>query len=218
VSIKSQLVDDVLDILIRNGELPPSAAHDPLTPTTARDPPPLPPPLPAHLPSKLHSQPHTPDIKFPYIDMNELGLDLESLGEAMELGNYENIHPPTSTSTSAVVVARDDVTESMEMDVADWLDTLLPSASSSTSSSTSGFSSGSDQNYLLHHHQPSSFHPQYHQQQVQHGHHQLSGDPLFSSLSSGDPYTDLFSLEDSDLKLPAGLGNSLSWDRLDFTA
>ena len=56
------------------------------------------------------------------------------------------------------------------------------------------------------------------EQQVQHGHHQLSGDPLFSSLSSGDPYTDLFSLEDSDLKLPAGLGNSLSWDRLDFTA
>ncbi|XP_025263853.1 MKL/myocardin-like protein 2 isoform X1 [Camponotus floridanus] len=32
--IKSQEVDDVLEILIRNGELPPSAAQDPATPTT----------------------------------------------------------------------------------------------------------------------------------------------------------------------------------------
>lgn len=32
--IKSQIVDDVLEILIKNGELPPSAAQDPSTPTT----------------------------------------------------------------------------------------------------------------------------------------------------------------------------------------
>lgn len=32
--IKSQVVDDVLEILIKNGELPPSAAQDPATPTT----------------------------------------------------------------------------------------------------------------------------------------------------------------------------------------
>ncbi|XP_026480800.1 LOW QUALITY PROTEIN: MKL/myocardin-like protein 1 [Ctenocephalides felis] len=32
--IKSQIVDDVLEILIKNGELPPSAAQDPATPTT----------------------------------------------------------------------------------------------------------------------------------------------------------------------------------------
>ena len=47
--------------------------------------------------------------------------------------------------------------------------------------------------------------------------HHISGDPLFSSLSS-DPYTDLFALDDTDMKLPTGLGNTLSWDRLDFTA
>lgn len=33
LSIKSQAVDDVLEILIKNGELPPSAAQDPHTPT-----------------------------------------------------------------------------------------------------------------------------------------------------------------------------------------
>lgn len=32
--VKSQMVDDVLEILINSGELPPSAAQDPLTPTT----------------------------------------------------------------------------------------------------------------------------------------------------------------------------------------
>lgn len=59
-NVKSQIVDDVLEILIKNGELPPSAANDPATPTTpgkydpekgliytpAAPPPPPPPPLP----------------------------------------------------------------------------------------------------------------------------------------------------------------------------
>ncbi|KAK6630942.1 hypothetical protein RUM44_003114 [Polyplax serrata] len=63
-NVKSQIVDDVLEILIKNGELPPSAANDPATPTTpdrsgtsydpegglmyppAPPPPPPPPPLP----------------------------------------------------------------------------------------------------------------------------------------------------------------------------
>ncbi|CAB3371555.1 Hypothetical predicted protein [Cloeon dipterum] len=62
--IKSQIVDDVLEILIKNGELPPSAAQVPVTPTTPGNfanhelafkaggvqetkPPPTPPPLPA---------------------------------------------------------------------------------------------------------------------------------------------------------------------------
>ena len=159
----------------------------------------------------------------------------------------------------------------MELDVADWLDTLLPplagsqplssgsSVASSTSSTTSGFSSiGSDHlqhhPYLLHQHlqqqqlqhsvannnnNPFSV-PHYQQLQQQQDHQQqmlnsgvggsvlpsqhlsnqqqhISGDPLFSSLSS-DPYTDLFALDDTDMKLPTGLGNTLSWDRLDFTA
>ena len=254
VSIKSQLVDDVLDILIRNGELPPSAAHDPVTPTTPRDPPPMPPPLPSHLLTKQNHPPlshpavSAAEIKFPYIDINELGLnlDLDSLGEAMELGVYENHstahqHHPTVTPSSSAEGRNDEVT-AMEMDVSDWLDTLLPplsgsqsslplssnsSVASSTSSSTSGFSSlGSDQHpYLLHHQQQpphQSFSHTSNQlnqlnQPASSQHHQISGDPLFSSLSS-DPYTDLFALEDTDMKLPTGLGNTLSWDRLDFTA
>ena len=285
VSIKSQLVDDVLDILIRNGELPPSAAHDPVTPTTPRDPPPMPPPLPSHLLSKQQQQQQQQqlptEIKFPYIDINDLGLDLDSLGEAMELGVYDN-HPTTSTSqhqgqqpqssSTTPTATTMDEGSAMEMDVADWLDTLLPplagsqplssgsSVASSTSSTTSGFSSiGSDHlqqhPYLLQQHlqqqqlqhsvannnNPFSMphHQQLQQQQEQlqqqqqmlnssggvlpahhlsnQQQHHISGDPLFSSLSS-DPYTDLFALDDTDMKLPTGLGNTLSWDRLDFTA
>nr|SVE73500.1 EOG090X04KW [Daphnia atkinsoni] len=246
VSIKSQLVDDVLDILIRNGELPPSAAHDPITPTTPRDPPPMPPPLPSHLLTKhpqalSHPAVSATEIKFPYIDINELGLnlDLDSLGEAMELGVYENhsTGPIVTPCASSTVDGRNDEVTAMEMDVSDWLDTLLPplsgspslplssnsSLASSTSSSTSGFSSlGSDQHpYLLQ--QPLSHQSFSHTSnqlnqlnQPMQTTPQISGDPLFSSLSS-DPYTDLFSLEDTDMKLP-GLGNTLSWDRLDFTA
>lgn len=229
VSIKSQLVDDVLDILIRSGELPPSAANDPLTPTTPRDPPPLPPPLPPHLPSKQQQQQQqqqeqpVTEIKFPDIDINDLGLDLDSLGDAMELGTYDVGVNPAPPVTSNVTPSNDDVAE-MEMDVADWLDTLIPSmgvhqslpssSSSSASSSTSGFSSGSDSQPFMLHQQPASspFPPQQPQ------HHQLnSSDPLFSNLSS-DTYTDLFSLEDSDFKLTTGLGNPLTWDRFDFTA
>nr|CAG4647831.1 EOG090X04KW [Moina brachiata]SVE92957.1 EOG090X04KW [Moina brachiata] len=263
VSVKSQLVDDVLDILIRNGELPPSAAHDPVTPTTPRDPPPLPPPLPAHLPAKQPPPPpplptptHQPaptDFKFTDIDIDDLGLDLDTLNDAMELGVYDS-HPPAASTAPNPPAAppsdRHDEAMDMDMDVADWLDTLLPplggsqalpfsscnsSTASSTASSTSGYSSlGSDQHpYLLGHHDavlaapppsldtksPSSNAPSstLSAHNLTNGHHQsMSGDPLFSSLSS-DPYTDLFSLEDSDMKLPTGLGG-LSWDRLDFPA
>nr|SVE74697.1 EOG090X04KW [Daphnia carinata] len=242
VSIKSQLVDDVLDILIRNGELPPSAAHDPITPTTPRDPPPMPPPLPSHLLTKQpqalsHPAVSASEIKFPYIDINELGLnlDLDSLGEAMELGVYENHSTGPSVTPSSAADGRNDEVTAMEMDVSDWLDTLLPplngspslplssnsSVASSTSSSTSGFSSlGSDQHpYLAQQPHQSFSHTSNQLNQLNQPtlpHQQISGDPLFSSLSS-DPYTDLFALEDADMKLP-GLGNTLSWDRLDFTA
>ncbi|XP_059479815.1 myocardin-related transcription factor A isoform X2 [Neocloeon triangulifer] len=70
--IKSQIVDDVLEILIKNGELPPSAAQVPVTPTTPghstqhelvfkaaaqqqetkQAPPPTPPPLPVTMPDQ----------------------------------------------------------------------------------------------------------------------------------------------------------------------
>lgn len=256
VSVKSQLVDDVLDILIKNGELPPSAAHDPVTPTTPRDPPPLPPPLPSHL---LAKQPPPPpplpasqaaanqaDFKFADIDIDDLGLDLDTLNDAMELGVYDARAAAAAPNPAPSSDRRDEAMD-MDMDVADWLDTLLPplggsqalpfsscnsSTASSTSSSTSGYSSlGSDQHpYLLGQHDavlaarplatptgPSSTLHANNLANGINGHHQsMSGDPLFSSLSS-DPYTDLFSLEDSDMKLPTGLGG-LSWDRLDFPA
>ena len=119
----------MLDILIRNGELPPSAAHDPVTPTTPRDPPPMPPPLPSHLLTKQQQPPQlshpavsATEIKFPYIDINELGLnlDLESLGEAMELGVYENHttaqHTAVTPSPSSIVSVdgRNDEVTAME--------------------------------------------------------------------------------------------------------
>nr|CAG4640792.1 EOG090X04KW [Eulimnadia texana] len=167
-SIKSQLVDDVLDILIRNGELPPSAANDPVTPTTPRTnyealqypavlasttqqqqhqhqqqtvvepPPPPPPPLPSQLLSR--AQNGGVDIKFPDININDLGLDLDSFAEAMELG-LENVSQAPSYVVQPTNPGGDEVT-AMDLDVADWLDTLLPPTGAwalFTSSSTTVF-------------------------------------------------------------------------------
>lgn len=73
-SVKSQAVDDVLEILIKNGELPPSAAQEPPTPTTPESQavtkaqptafpvitttsapiPPPPPPPPISMPQPIH--------------------------------------------------------------------------------------------------------------------------------------------------------------------
>ncbi|XP_022251925.1 MKL/myocardin-like protein 1 isoform X1 [Limulus polyphemus] len=70
-SVKSQAVDDVLEILIKNGELPPSAAQEPPTPTTLESQAvtkaqpttfpvitttsaPIPPPLPTSTPQPIH--------------------------------------------------------------------------------------------------------------------------------------------------------------------
>lgn len=46
-NVKSQIVDDLLEILIKSGELPPSAAQDPTTPTHTPHPFPDPAPYPA---------------------------------------------------------------------------------------------------------------------------------------------------------------------------
>lgn len=45
-NVKSEIVDDLLDILIKSGELPPSAAQDPTSPATVQRPPPFPEPAP----------------------------------------------------------------------------------------------------------------------------------------------------------------------------
>lgn len=118
-SVKSQIVDDVLEILIKNGELPPSAANDPSTPGSA---------------GTRANEPIFPTAQQPTVDPNSpeaaLGLDAADLLDTldtlenmdfsqlvMELGDQQG-------SESAMQNGEHD---SVPMDTDDWLDSLLPS-------------------------------------------------------------------------------------------
>ena len=88
-SIKSQAVDDVLEILIKNGELPPSAAQEPPTPTEVAKPNGL-------IPEHQHLSSNDPlMVKPAKIEFNnqqtdsgsldlDFALDLQDLAESME--------------------------------------------------------------------------------------------------------------------------------------
>lgn len=117
-SVKSQIVDDVLEILIKNGELPPSAANDPSTPGSA---------------STRMNEPVFPNTQHPHIDPNSpeaaLGLDatdlLDTLDDTLENMDFSQLvmelggcHQNNSQNG--------DQQDSVPMDTDDWLDSLLP--------------------------------------------------------------------------------------------
>lgn len=117
--IKSQTVEDVLEILIKNGELPASAAQDPLTPISAdtKSVEPVYPQVVDSLPDSTLA-----------IDDNEIlnNLDMDNVDFsqfAMELGlqtmdNHQLQDVNTNSNVNMVV----------PMDTDEWLDSLLPSA------------------------------------------------------------------------------------------
>lgn len=119
-NVKSQIVDDVLEILIKNGELPPSAANDPSTPGSAgaRNTEPVFP----NAPQTQQVDVNTPD--------NVLGLDASDFLEdtlenmdinqlVMELGQQNNDNVQNNNEQMPV-----------PMDTDDWLESLLPSDTS----------------------------------------------------------------------------------------
>ncbi|KAF2899398.1 hypothetical protein ILUMI_06777 [Ignelater luminosus] len=122
-NVKSQIVDDVLEILIKNGELPPSAAQDPSTPGSA---------------GTKGAEPIFPNNLQPSIDPNSpeaaLGLDpadlldtldtLENMDFSqlvMELGGGQQPNDNHCAHNS------DMDHMSVPMDTDDWLESLLPS-------------------------------------------------------------------------------------------
>nr|CAG4651753.1 EOG090X04KW [Triops cancriformis] len=117
-SFKSQLVDDVLDILIKNGELPPSAAHGPAAPAGVKLDNPVLPVAASHstsVPSGL--------------DLCDINFDLDNF-EAMELGGEQNAitqpqhqQPSEPARSLAGTDKREpgDEIQEMNMDM-DWLE------------------------------------------------------------------------------------------------
>lgn len=120
-NIKSQIVDDVLEILIKNGELPASAAQDPATPNSAT------PTIRVQEPvfptnQTVHEQPNNTEnyLGLDTTDLKDLGLDLESLdnidfsqldmdltmGQPLQQNEYDAVIPMDTDDT--------------------WLDSLIP--------------------------------------------------------------------------------------------
>ncbi|RWS13310.1 MKL/myocardin-like protein 1, partial [Dinothrombium tinctorium] len=117
---KSQAVDDVLEILIKNGELPPSAAQEPATPTTpekisnknkpsvsASIPPPVPPQLPSLYPTSTSTtetitesscKPKEEETQLKLSEENsdfnldfDFSMELQELADSMDFSSLNNV-------------------------------------------------------------------------------------------------------------------------------
>lgn len=119
-NVKSQIVDDVLEILIKNGELPPSAANDPSTPGSAgtRSSEPV---FPNAQRSNNNVDPNSPEAA--------LGLDpadlLDTL-DTLENMDFSQLVMELGGQQSSENGVQNGEHESVPMDTDDWLDSLLP--------------------------------------------------------------------------------------------
>ncbi|CAG9862072.1 unnamed protein product [Phyllotreta striolata] len=192
--IKSQIVDDVLEILIKNGELPPSAANDPLTPNSAgtKSGEPVYPPqvlMQNHLDDN-HNHNHI-DSDAPEatlgIDPTDLLETLDNIEDldfsqlVMELGGCHNQQDGNFDEQP-----RDD-DDTVAMDTDDWLESLLPS--------DGPFGGEAPPSGAAHEPDLGSY------------------DPLLGIAP--DPF-DPFNLE--DVRTPADLTATLSWEKIDYAA
>ncbi|XP_057657646.1 myocardin-related transcription factor B-like isoform X1 [Diorhabda carinulata] len=139
--IKSQIVDDVLEILIKNGELPPSAANDPLTPNSAgtKSTEPV---YPAQNLDDNHNStnldPEGPEATLG-IDPSDLLEALDNIenidfSQLMELGGCQNQQENNNFSN-------DNTHEDIAMDTDDWLESLLPQENVYDGTNNAAFSS-----------------------------------------------------------------------------
>lgn len=224
-NVKSQIVDDVLEILIKNGELPPSAANDPSTPGSA---------------GSKSTEPIYPTASIPLLDgsggngssggtddtlcldSTELLDTLDCLDNCldfnqlvMEFGGCQQpqqINPQhqqqQQESDNNNVVQSD---ESVPMDTDDWLDSLMPTNSSTFSNLSSNNSSSNTNNNNISNNNNNNNNPSLAPLATQEV--DLNFDPLLGLTA--DPF-DPFNLE--EFRSPADLTTSLSWDKVDYAA
>lgn len=195
-SVKSQIVDDVLEILIKNGELPPSAANDPSTPGSAGTKT-TEPVYPTSVQNNINNNSQNSTSMDPNSPEAALGLDptdlLDSLDNldnmdfsqlVMELGGCQ------TQSDTAMQSDQNDQEQIVPMDTDDWLDSLLPSENVYNGNNGSSTAPLAIQET------------------------DLGGyDPLLGITQ--DPF-DPFNLE--EFRSPADLTASLSWDKVDYAA
>lgn len=190
--IKSQIIDDVLEILIKNGELPPSAANDPSTPGSAG----------TKINELIYPQDnvtvdnqgdstmiHSTELNSPEtalgIDPNDLLETLDNFDNmdfsqlVMELGSCQNNYENNNMQTEAT-------SGTTEMETDDWLDSLLPNENACNGSNETNTLNNQDSDFLGY-------------------------DPLLGITQDAfDP----FNLD--DFRTPNDL--TLPWDKIDYAA
>lgn len=232
-TIKSKDVDDVLEILIKNGELPPSAAQEPPTPTTpgtpitdmsgllACTPPSFPTPPPSSEGTNTtQGERNSPSLALsgdgetppPSASLDfDFHLDLDDF-EGMDLGMLTDSAPAKNqVSRNHYADGGADLSDpalSMEIELSDWLDVMMPQTTSSSTSalpnSQVSSSSATPSTTVL---SSSVAAPN----STQH-------DPLLSTNASvdvQDPF-DLFAVNDADFR--AWDDFRTNWDSADFIA
>lgn len=191
-NVKSQIVDDVLEILIKNGELPPSAANDPSTPGSAgtRSSEPV---FPNTQQQQQQQSQEQQQQQQRHVDPNSpeaaLGLDpadlLDTL-DTLENMDFSQLVMELGGQQPNENGIQNGEHESVPMDTDDWLDSLLPAENQNGNYSAPLAPQEPD----------------------------LGGyDPLLGIAQ--DPF-DPFCLE--EFRSPADLTASLSWDKVDFAA
>ncbi|GIX77739.1 myocardin [Caerostris darwini] len=219
-SVKSQEVDDVLDVLISHGELPPSAAQEPPTPTTpetqkgGQGPPAFPSvgEIKSTLTVPTSSSCNTPEQNAessmnmntsskPQEEKNDpnpplvfdINLDFQDL-EAMDLGvlDRHDMNDPTSQSSSSKLDSLQQHQIQNNCTSSYDLDMDVEFTDWLDILTNNNSVGNTNQNRI------SSFNGD-------------NNDPLLPSMENGQETLDMFSLDNLDFKLPSD-SNLLSWD------
>uniref|UniRef100_T1JBK9 SAP domain-containing protein n=1 Tax=Strigamia maritima TaxID=126957 RepID=T1JBK9_STRMM len=223
-SVKSQAVDEVLELLIANGELPPSAAQDPATPTT-----------PKSLPSGIIFS-NTPSLSIT-TDAMKLTTVQSVLPQMTTYATSSNLRatttpspppppplppPPSSVASLSLLMPQLPIPSlgdvglgSPDLDVNLDLDSFETMDIGQLSGDVNNVTNGDLTDHMeidvsdwLDEMMP----PTTHLPHTAAHSDADSGDPLLSN--SQDPL-DLFTIDENDFKTPTEL-NILNWDKVDF--
>lgn len=229
-SVKSQAVDDVLEILIKSGELPPSAAQEPPTPTTPDTskpttttgplfPPAVSMPSATPPPSAILTETESGVSNSLDFDFHLGGLDDI---EAMDLGVLDQNDTSTRRmDTSLICHPSQCISQEQNQQTKS---SLLSASSNGDLSDFHQHGANMDielcdwLDYVMPSNNAStalsSSATQLHQPQSSYNCGN-ENDPLLSHMANTQDAFDLFSIEDMDFKPPSEL-SVLSWDKVDF--
>lgn len=215
-SVKSQAVDEVLEILIRNGELPPSAAQEPPTPTTPET-------------QKLcNLAPTFSAVRNPSVNIEKSASAINStitenqdslnniLSVKMESepsSNAQEQNPPIIFDNSLLMELQN--IESMDLGVLD-----TPQTSFSDMSQSQQANSLSNSDNVMDVELPdwleviTNNNPLISTASQQRSSN-YNSDPLLPSMGNSQEILEMFSLDELVFKAPTD-SNSLNWDKVDF--